>query len=144
MRPRALIAALAAVLLAAAGCSSSAAPAPSRTLDASLSEFKITANTAKLAAGQVTFAISNKGSIAHEFVIVRTELSSDALPKAPDGGVDEEASDVAHVDEAEGIDPGATRTLTETLAPGKYVFFCNLPGHFAGGMRGSFEVVSTS
>jgi uncharacterized cupredoxin-like copper-binding protein len=30
--------------------------------------------------------------------------------------------------------PGSVRTLRLHLAPGRYVFFCNMAGHFLGGM----------
>jgi plastocyanin len=35
---------------------------------------------------------------------------------------------------------GATKTLTVMLKPGKYTFFCNVPGHRASGMVGTIVV----
>ena len=32
------------------------------------------------------------------------------------------------------LEPGNSGTLTLDLKPGKYLLFCNLPGHFASGM----------
>jgi uncharacterized cupredoxin-like copper-binding protein len=88
--------------------------------------------------------VTNKGSTTHEFVVLRTDLSSDALPKNGDGDVEEEGEGMEVVDEAEDITPGGSATLTIALQPGKYAFLCNLPGHFAGGMRGTFEVVAST
>ena len=38
------------------------------------------------------------------------------------------------------IDAGTTGTLAVNLPPGRYVFFCNLEGHYMGGMHGVLEV----
>jgi plastocyanin len=35
---------------------------------------------------------------------------------------------------------GGTRTLTLKLKPGKYVFYCSVPGHRAAGMEGTLNV----
>jgi len=35
---------------------------------------------------------------------------------------------------------GGTRTLTLTLKPGKYVFYCSVPGHRQAGMEGTLNV----
>jgi uncharacterized cupredoxin-like copper-binding protein len=35
---------------------------------------------------------------------------------------------------------GGTKSLSLTLKPGKYVFFCNVPGHRQGGMQGTLTV----
>lgn len=38
------------------------------------------------------------------------------------------------------VQPGGTSTVTATLKPGKYVFYCPVPGHRAGGMQGTLTV----
>jgi uncharacterized cupredoxin-like copper-binding protein len=35
---------------------------------------------------------------------------------------------------------GGTKSFSVTLKPGKYVFFCNVPGHRQGGMQGTLTV----
>ena len=142
MRSRSVLGVALAVGVIAAGCSTPAAAA-AKAVNATLSEFKIQADATKVAAGDVTFTITNKGAATHEFVIVRTDLAPTALPKGGDGGV-EEGGPLTVVDEVEDIEPGATKTLTVKVEPGKYAYFCNLVGHYVGGMRGGFEVVASS
>jgi len=144
MSRRTGLAALCAATIAVAACGS-AAPAPlPHKATATLTEFKISLDAAKFAAGEDTFSIRNDGKITHEFVVVRTELAPSALPIGSDGGVDEEATDVTAVDEVEDIAAGATGSLTVSLPAGKYVVFCNLPGHYKGGMHAAIEVTERS
>lgn len=125
-------------MIAVAACGGAAQP-PHRAT-ATVEEFKIALDTAKLAAGEETLSIKNDGKITHEFVVTRTDLAAGALPIGSGGGVDEEAADTTHVDEVEDIAAGATGSLTVTLPASKYVVFCNLPGHYKGGMYAAIEV----
>ena len=38
------------------------------------------------------------------------------------------------------VQPGGTATVTATLKPGKYTFYCPVPGHRQGGMHGTLTV----
>jgi uncharacterized cupredoxin-like copper-binding protein len=38
------------------------------------------------------------------------------------------------------VDPGGTSTVTATLKPGKYTFYCPVPGHRQAGMQGTLTV----
>ena len=38
------------------------------------------------------------------------------------------------------VGQGGTATVSSTLKPGKYVFYCPVPGHKAGGMTGTLIV----
>jgi uncharacterized cupredoxin-like copper-binding protein len=40
----------------------------------------------------------------------------------------------------EGVQPCAPQEVNLTLKPGSYVAICNLPGHYASGMRAAFTV----
>jgi uncharacterized cupredoxin-like copper-binding protein len=42
--------------------------------------------------------------------------------------------------ELEPCAPGSVQTLRLHLAPGRYVFFCNMAGHFLGGMHAEVVV----
>jgi uncharacterized cupredoxin-like copper-binding protein len=131
----------AAIAIALAGCTGASA-APAKAVNITVSEFKIASDASKVAAGEVTFTIKNMGSATHEFVVVRTDLSPDKLPKNADGEV-EEGGPLTAVDEVEDIAPGTTKTLVVKLDAGKYAVFCNLPGHYAGGMHSGIDVVAS-
>jgi hypothetical protein len=51
---------------------------------------------------------------------------------------DEEKFD--HVGEISEVDTLTTQDLVLHLAPGRYIFYCNLEGHYLGGMHGVLEV----
>lgn len=38
------------------------------------------------------------------------------------------------------VGPGQTSTVTATLNPGKYTFYCPVPGHKAAGMKGTLTI----
>ena len=42
--------------------------------------------------------------------------------------------------DGETADPGGTSTVTVTLKPGTYSFYCPVPGHEAAGMKGTLTV----
>jgi uncharacterized cupredoxin-like copper-binding protein len=133
----------AAMVVTAVACGGSAVAAPPKAVTATVTEFKIATDALKVAAGDVTFTITNKGAATHEFVVVRTDLAPDALPKDAEGLVAEGGS-LTKVDEVEDVTPGTSKTLTVKLEPGKYAFFCNLAGHYVGGMHGGVEVVAAT
>jgi uncharacterized cupredoxin-like copper-binding protein len=72
-------------------------------------------------------------------VVVRSGLPADGLPHGADGlSVDEDQVEV--VDELGEVATRTTASLTLDLGPGHYVFFCNLEGHYLGGMHGALDV----
>jgi uncharacterized cupredoxin-like copper-binding protein len=97
-------------------------------------DFHISAPTV-LHAGEVAFTVRNEGPERHEFIVAHVG-SGGGLPLRADGlTIDEEAVQKQEVGELEPGDPGAVRTLRLKLSPGRYVFFCNMAGHYLGGMR---------
>jgi plastocyanin len=60
------------------------------------------------------------------------------LPTLPDGSVNEEA--LKSPGEIPDVAAGATKSTNLDLQPGRYVMFCNLPGHYAAGMFGTLVV----
>ncbi len=95
--------------------------------------FHISAPT-HLAAGPVTFRIRNDGPDEHEFIIAPARPGG--LPLRRDGlTVDEEAIEESEPGSLEPAKPGSVRYLHVDLAPGRYVFFCNMEGHYMGGMH---------
>jgi uncharacterized cupredoxin-like copper-binding protein len=117
----------------------SAAPAPTGTTVAvTEKDFRIDA-PASISGGDVTFSVTNDGPATHEFVIVRSDLPSDELPIGSDGlSADEDA--VTSIGEVSQVEYGSTETLSLTLTPGRYVLFCNLEGHYLGGMHSALVV----
>lgn len=104
-----------------------------------LRDFSMSPSQQSVAAGNVLFQVHNDAPVTHEFIVVRTNLPADHLPIAPDGlSVNEEwLSSVGELDE---VPASQTGTLALNLSPGRYVFFCNLEGHYLGGMQGVLEV----
>jgi uncharacterized cupredoxin-like copper-binding protein len=102
------------------------------------------------AAGNITFTVTNTGTIDHEMIVLKTDTRYDQIP-ITDGGdppapvatgankVDE-ANNVAETGDPN-LKPGETRTFTaKGLAAGNYVLVCNLAGHYGLGMRAPFTV----
>ncbi len=79
------------------------------------SEFKYTLSTKTVHRGTVTFKVTNKGALPHDFKIagVKTKLLS----------------------------PLQTQSIKVTFTKaGKYPYICTLPGHAAAGMKGTLTV----
>jgi uncharacterized cupredoxin-like copper-binding protein len=83
-------------------------------------------------AGTVTFAVTNRGAITHEFVVLATSLAPDELPASDEPGM---ISEEANIGETGDIPAGRFSGLALDLAPGTYLVICNEPGHFAAGMH---------
>ena len=117
-------------------------PRPRGTpVDVLLLDFRVRQDAAVVPAGTVSFRIRNQGPTTHEYVVVRTDRAPDKLPLQGDGlTVDEEADGMKLVDEAEGLDIDDRENLDVNLAPGHYVMYCNLEGHYLGGMYAALTV----
>lgn len=113
-------------------------------VDVSLREFSVTPETASAPAGPITFRVTNDGDVAHEFLVIRTDLAPDALPTEDNGAYEENGAGTEVVDEIEQINPGRTSNLTVTLEAGNYVLICNMVNqgfeHYALGMHTAFTV----
>ena len=117
------------------------------SVDVSLAEWSVTPSQSSVAAGDVTFNVTNDGEEPHEFVIIRSDAAPDALPVDEDGKVPEEEVDL--VDEIEPFGAGTTEELTVNLDAGSYVLICNIvefppdeepESHYINGMRVAFTV----
>lgn len=98
-------------------------------------DFSFALDKSSAPAGEITFSVTSSGPTEHEFVIFQSDLPPASLPLVADKSkVDEAGPGVKHIDEIEAIKAGDTKTLTVKLAPGKYVFVCNLPAHYGQGM----------
>ena len=90
--------------------------------------------------GKVTFSVVNLSkTMIHEMIVAPIKDENTILPYIDaENRVDEDkAGDLGEVSE---LDPGKSGTLTLDMKPGKYVLFCNVPGHYAMGMWTIIEV----
>jgi Sulfocyanin (SoxE) domain len=117
-------------------------PAPRGTpVNVLLDDFKVRRDMAAVPAGAVSLRILNQGPTTHELIVVRTDRAPDKLPLQPDGlTVDEEADGIKLLDEVEGLDIDDRQTMDLHLAAGHYVIYCNLEGHYLGGMYAALTV----
>jgi uncharacterized cupredoxin-like copper-binding protein len=117
-------------------------PTPSGTpVNVLLEDFKVQPDAAVVPAGTVSFRILNQGPTSHQLLVVRTDRAPDKLPLQRDGlTVNEDAPGIDLLDEAQGLDIDDRRTMVLGLAPGHYVMYCNLEGHYLGGMHAALTV----
>ena len=117
-------------------------PAPLGTpVNVHLEDFKVRPDAAAVPAGTVSLRIRNQGPTTHEVIVVRTDRAPAKLPLQRDGlTVDEEARGIDLVDEVGGLDIDDRHTMVLRLAPGHYVLYCNLEGHYLGGMYAALTV----
>ena len=73
---------------------------------------------AEAPAGSVTFSMPNKSSVQHNIAV-------------KGAGLDQKGPVVGQ---------GGTSKFSASLKPGKYTFYCSVPGHEEGGMKGDLTV----
>ena len=119
MRKSTRVATVAAALIALGCLAVPALAAPSHATGATvkvaaLDTLKFTLSTKTAHPGSVTFVVTNKGVLSHDFKIAGKKT---ALLKH-----------------------GQTAKLTVVLKKGNYPYACTVPGHAAAGMKGVFSV----
>ena len=77
-------------------------------------EFKFKLSSSSVAAGSVTFKVTNKGKLSHDFSIGGRKTAL--------------------------LSPGKSASLTVTLKSGSAAYKCTVPGHAAAGMKGTLKV----
>lgn len=85
------------------------------TVTVTMVEYRFTLSQSSIPSGQVTFVIKNNGAEVHNFDI--NGVKSGAM-----------------------LGPGQTETWTVGLAPGQYLYTCDVPFHVDRGMTGTFQV----
>ena len=134
-----ILLAVTAALLLLPGCTPDPSAPAGPILRVKIKDFKIKPMLPSLDEGPVTLSVWNDGPSTHEFVVVKSDRPSDELPLGADGlSVDEDS--VVPIDEITQVDAKTRGTLALALSPGSYVLFCNLEGHYLGGMNASIEV----
>ncbi len=92
-------------------------------------------------AGEITFEVLNSSKeTIHEMIITRLRDLTMLFPyNSSESKLDEDKMpDI--LGEVSELDPGKTAALRFDLKPGKYLLFCNVPGHFTSGMWTIFTV----
>lgn len=131
-----LVATCAVLVTAATACGSGRSDAPSDATVVRISEkdFRIDVRPRHVAAGDVELVVRNAGPVDHELIVVRAQHH--VLPLRGDGlTVDEDALHSQQVAVLEPAWPGTIRRVRLHLGPGRYEVFCNMAGHYMGGMR---------
>jgi plastocyanin len=111
--PRRLFLVLALVLVLAP-----IASAATITLSADKSALKFNKKTLTAKAGSVTLKMTNPSPLQHNIAIKGKGINK----------------------KGKIVGKGGTSTVTATLKPGTYTFYCSVPGHEAGGMKGTLKV----
>lgn len=119
------------------GAASSGGSAASGPITVTLNEWSVKPSAAKAKAGSVTFKTSNKGAVAHELAVFKTDSEPSKLAVA---GAAADETKVTVVGRTANIDAGKSEDKTFELTAGKYVLICNLPAHFQQGMVTAFTV----
>jgi uncharacterized cupredoxin-like copper-binding protein len=118
------------------GCSSDSPAPKTQSVNIVERDFQIDAPN-WVRAGKVTFTIDNKGPDDHELIVVRT--GHGGLPLRKDGlTVDEDAVEKQTAAALEPAAPGVEQ-LHARLKPGRYELFCNMSGHYMGGMHARID-----
>jgi uncharacterized cupredoxin-like copper-binding protein len=109
-----------------------------------ISEWSVGIPTSMLT-GQVNFAITNIGTMPHEMLVFRSDLPPSSYPVDSKGAIIADGPGITLVSRGDLISPGQTQTrVVDLTKPGKYLFVCNLPGHFKAGMFRVVVVTSPS
>jgi uncharacterized cupredoxin-like copper-binding protein len=133
-----VVPALMALALLVAGCAGPAAEAPAGSqVVAELADTKITVNVPSVKAGKIKIGVRNLGTMEHSFEVLKTDLPPDKLPV---DGASAKAKEDGKVGEIPSIPAGKSAAVTLDLTPGKYVFICNIAGHYGLGMHTGFTV----
>jgi uncharacterized cupredoxin-like copper-binding protein len=127
---------LLAVLIASCGGAPEAAPTDSQVV-AEMTDYRITVSVPSAKAGKIKIGVRNLAAMEHSFEVIKTDLPQDKLPV---DGASAKAKEDGKVGEIKSLPAGKSGAVTLDLQPGKYVFICNIAGHYQLGMRTGFTV----
>jgi Sulfocyanin (SoxE) domain len=109
------------------------AASPSGGLTITLSEWQVEV-PGTATAGASTYTITNAGTTPHELLVFKSDLDPVAYPVDASGRIKEVGAGVTLLSDGDNIAPGGSQTRSIDLTPGRYLFVCNIPGHFRRGM----------
>jgi uncharacterized cupredoxin-like copper-binding protein len=113
-----------------------------KNLEIKLGDYYFDPKDGSAETGSTVIEAPNEGSVDHELVVFKTDKDPAKLPTDADGSVAEDKleQEAEELGEIPDVEPGETKSESFKLTPGKYVIFCNLPGHYAQGMYGTLTV----
>lgn len=112
---------MAALAACGGGSTTSSSGAPAGSTQVQVMDFNFKPKDMSVSSGTVVFFLVNSGPSAHDMLI------ADSTGKT--------------VARSSLVQSGDTFTFTvSNLAAGKYVFYCDVPGHRASGMEGTLTV----
>ena len=114
--------------------------APDGAVSVGLVEWAIETDL-EVAAGTVTFDVSNEGNFPHHFAIARGD-SYEELPQIGGGAIDEDALGDDFIGRTENLQSGETEIIEFDLDPGNYVFFCNIAAAVSHAAQGQVLTVT--
>lgn len=125
-------------------CSLALASEPTKVIvklsDGKNGHMSLTLSPATIPPGPVEFTVENEsGNTVHEFLFAKWAKADDALPYDQKTQQVRE-DDVKGLQGIEDLRPRETVTAQFILGKGRYVVFCNEPGHYHGGMQTGFVV----
>ena len=112
----------------------------SNKITGNVHEWGVELSAGKAKVGEVIFAIANFGTIAHEFIVVKTDFKLGEIPLGDNNRFDEEGEGVEAVDEIAEFEVDTAHVLKVNLEPGSYQLLCNIAGHYKNGMYTAFTV----
>ena len=113
--------------------SAQVAAAKHGTIFVQLGDYWAAPTVSSIRAGKVTFVARNVGRVPHELMVERMPMRFDS-PMHPN----EDAAQ-GMIDD---MGPGHGGRMTMHLRPGRFMLFCNAPGHYAAGQHMMFTVRS--
>lgn len=145
IRARGVLALTAGLLLASCGADPTnfgvlPADTVSNKITGNVHEWGIDVSAQKARVGEVTFAIANFGTVAHEFIVVKTDFDAGKIPIGTNNRFDEEGEGVEAIDEIKEFAVNTSEVLTVNLEAGSYQLLCNIAGHYSNGMYAAFIV----
>lgn len=121
------------MVLLLGGCAGAGKSPAGRVVDVTERDFEVLP-VARISTGDVVLRVHNEGPDQHELIVVRERRGS--LPLRSDGSsVNEKALQRDEQGSLNPGEPGSVRFLRLHLTPGRYVLFCNMEGHYMGGMH---------
>ena len=116
-----LLLSVAAILACGGGTSGGSSGAPAGSTQVTVMDFSFKPRDISVSSGKVVFFLINSGPAAHDLLIA--DSSNKTLARSSL------------------VQSGDTFTFTiDNLPAGKYVFYCDVPGHRAAGMEGTLTV----